>query len=80
MFESLAQKYNNQKMIILFLNKAHLLEEKLVRCELSKRFPDYTGGQNCDAAIEFIKSKFFENLDKTLNPIKVRNHFENTSN
>ncbi|KDQ12024.1 hypothetical protein BOTBODRAFT_57088 [Botryobasidium botryosum FD-172 SS1] len=44
--------------IILFLNKIDLLKEKLPTSPLVKYFPEYRGGDNYDAALEFLLAKF----------------------
>lgn len=44
--------------IILFLNKIDLFAEKLPRSPLADYFPDYTGGDNYDAACEYLLHRF----------------------
>ncbi|GAW00685.1 guanine nucleotide binding protein alpha subunit [Lentinula edodes] len=44
--------------IILFLNKIDLFAEKLPRSPLGDYFPDYTGGNNYDAACEYLLRRF----------------------
>nr|UYO72601.1 heterotrimeric G protein alpha subunit [Flammulina filiformis] len=44
--------------IILFLNKIDLFAEKLPRSPLGDYFPDYTGGDNYDAACDFLLHRF----------------------
>ncbi|KAJ3085422.1 guanine nucleotide-binding protein subunit alpha [Quaeritorhiza haematococci] len=44
--------------IILFLNKIDLFREKLPKSPMGKYFPDYTGGENYDAACEYILNRF----------------------
>jgi len=44
--------------IILFLNKIDLFAEKLPRSPLADYFPDYTGGENYDAACEYLLHRF----------------------
>eukprot|EP00298_Acanthocystis_sp_HF-20_P003190 c13555_g1_i1.p1 GENE.c13555_g1_i1~~c13555_g1_i1.p1 ORF type:complete len:363 (+),score=104.12 c13555_g1_i1:28-1089(+) len=44
--------------IMLFLNKRDLFEQKIKISELSKTFPEYTGGSDYEAAVQFIKEKF----------------------
>lgn len=39
---------------ILFLNKIDLFAEKLPRSPLGDYFPDYTGGNNYDAACDYL--------------------------
>eukprot|EP00835_Amoeboradix_gromovi_P001808 NODE_90_length_21806_cov_0.389137.p12 type:complete len:112 gc:universal NODE_90_length_21806_cov_0.389137:12250-12585(+) len=44
--------------IILFLNKIDLFKEKIKRSAISKFFPDYTGGDDYDAACEYFLHRF----------------------
>ncbi|PVV02338.1 hypothetical protein BB560_003211 [Smittium megazygosporum] len=44
--------------IILFLNKLDLFREKIPKFPLSDYFPDYTGGNNVDAAGDYILKRF----------------------
>ncbi|KAJ4470248.1 guanine nucleotide binding protein alpha subunit [Lentinula aciculospora] len=44
--------------IILFLNKIDLFAEKLPKSPLGEYFPDYKGGNNYEAACEYILHKF----------------------
>ncbi|KAJ6484008.1 heterotrimeric G protein alpha subunit B [Mycena sanguinolenta] len=44
--------------IILFLNKIDLFAEKLPRSPLGDYFPDYTGGDNYDAACDYLLRRF----------------------
>ncbi|CAK5278893.1 unnamed protein product [Mycena citricolor] len=44
--------------IILFLNKIDLFAEKLPRSPLGDYFPDYQGGDNYDAACEYLLHRF----------------------
>ncbi|KAI6121804.1 G protein alpha-subunit [Pisolithus sp. B1] len=44
--------------IILFLNKIDLFAEKLPTSPLSDYFPDYTGGENYDAACDYLLHRF----------------------
>ncbi|KAL5523480.1 CGP1 [Sanghuangporus baumii] len=44
--------------IILFLNKIDLFAEKLPHSPLGDYFPDYTGGDNYDAACEYLLHRF----------------------
>jgi guanine nucleotide-binding protein G(i) subunit alpha len=43
---------------ILFLNKIDLFAEKLPRSPLSDYFPDYQGGDNYDAACDYLLHRF----------------------
>jgi len=47
-----------QTSIILFLNKIDLLNEKLPHSHLADYFPDYTGGNNYDAACAYLLHRF----------------------
>ncbi|KAF9074015.1 heterotrimeric G protein alpha subunit B [Rhodocollybia butyracea] len=44
--------------MILFLNKIDLFAEKLPRSPLATYFPDYTGGDNYDAACAYVLQRF----------------------
>jgi len=44
--------------IILFLNKIDLFAEKLPNSPMGDYFPDYTGGDNYDAACEYLLHRF----------------------
>ncbi|KAF8883078.1 heterotrimeric G protein alpha subunit B [Gymnopilus junonius] len=44
--------------IILFLNKIDLFAEKLPRSPLEEYFPDYQGGNNYDAACDYLLHRF----------------------
>jgi len=44
--------------IILFLNKIDLFRDKLPRSPLGNFFPDYEGGENYDAACDYILNRF----------------------
>lgn len=43
---------------ILFLNKIDLFMEKLPRSPLGDYFPDYSGGDNYDAACDYLLQRF----------------------
>ena len=43
---------------ILFLNKIDLFAEKLPRSPLGDYFPDYTGGDDYDAACNYLLHRF----------------------
>ena len=43
---------------ILFLNKIDLFMEKLPRSPLGDYFPDYNGGDNYDAACDYLLQRF----------------------
>lgn len=43
---------------ILFLNKIDLFAEKLPRSPLGDYFPDYNGGDNYDAACDYLLHRF----------------------
>ena len=45
---------------ILFLNKKDVFDEKILYSPLSKCFPDYSGGDNKNAASEFIWKQFLK--------------------
>ncbi|KAI8928368.1 guanine nucleotide binding protein, alpha subunit [Entophlyctis helioformis] len=47
-----------QTSIILFLNKIDLFKDKLPRSPMAKYFPDFQGGDNYDAACEYMLNRF----------------------
>ncbi|PRP75425.1 G-protein subunit alpha [Planoprotostelium fungivorum] len=47
-----------QTPIFLFLNKKDLFEKMIKEVELSKVFPEYTGGSDTNMALEFLKKEF----------------------
>jgi len=55
--------------IILFLNKNDLFEEKVLKFDIGDWHPDYTGGLDYQAGLQYIQEEYFdrnENEDKTL--------------
>jgi guanine nucleotide-binding protein G(i) subunit alpha len=50
--------------IILFLNKADLLEKRLKKNakSLKKAFKDYSGGKDVDKALEYLKTQFMSRV------------------
>ncbi|KAG6888457.1 Guanine nucleotide-binding protein subunit alpha [Termitomyces sp. Mi166 len=52
------QMLYEDESVILFLNKIDLFAEKISRSPLSDYFPDYTGGDNYDAACEYLLRRF----------------------
>lgn len=49
--------------MILFLNKRDLFEKKIKEIDLNVTFKEYTGGNNYDKALDFIKDKFLQQND-----------------
>ena len=59
LFESISNsRYFERSALILFLNKIDLFAEKLPHSPLGDYFPDYTGGDNYDAACEYLLHRF----------------------
>lgn len=56
--------------IFLFLNKKDLFEQLIKEVPLNRTFPEYTGGANFNAAIDFI-SQNFKKQAPPLKPIEV---------
>ena len=50
--------------VILFLNKKALFEMKLKKNPLNKYYPEYTGGDDFEAACKFFRGKFIEKNKK----------------
>jgi GTPase SAR1 family protein len=60
LFEEVANsKWFTKTAILLFLNKKDLFEEKIKKVSLTTLFPDYSGGDDPAAGIEYIKLQFF---------------------
>jgi len=49
--------------IFLFLNKKDLFENMIQEVDLSKCFPEYTGGKDVNAALKFIQGEFEKRMD-----------------
>ncbi|KAJ3359021.1 hypothetical protein AMAG_04903 [Allomyces macrogynus ATCC 38327] len=60
--------------IILFLNKIDLFKTKITRSPIEKFFPEYTGGDNFDAACQFFLDKF-QGLNQTPESKQIYAHF-----
>jgi len=63
----LFQKVTHNKIfentpIFLFLNKKDLFEAMIQKVDMKTRFPDYDGGKNLRAALDFVQRKFEERL------------------
>jgi len=56
--ETLTSKWLQKCHTILFLNKRDLFAEKIKRSPMVTHFADYTGGDNYDLAVEYIKQQF----------------------
>jgi len=49
--------------IFLFLNKKDLFESMIQEAELTKCFPEYSGGKDVASALKFIQSEFEKRMD-----------------
>ncbi|XP_007553239.1 guanine nucleotide-binding protein G(o) subunit alpha-like [Poecilia latipinna] len=59
LFDSICNnKWFNDTAIILFLNKKDLFENKIIKSPLTICFPEYTGPDNYDDGIAYIKSQY----------------------
>jgi len=56
--ETINNTYFKDKQIILFLNKTDVFKRKIATKDLNVTFPEYDGGCDFNAALEFIKAKF----------------------
>jgi guanine nucleotide-binding protein G(i) subunit alpha len=58
-FEDLLLENNfKETPILLLLNKLDIFTQKIAKKDLSCVFPEYKGGNDVEAAIEFIKQKY----------------------
>lgn len=64
-----AQIVNNPQFkntpVFVFLNKKDLFEQMMRSTPLTKCFPEYTGGDDVQAALEFIKQQFIAKVQDT---------------
>lgn len=59
LFEEICNvRYFKSTSIIVFFNKKDLFEEKIKHINLTSCFPEYTGGNNYQAALDYIMEKF----------------------
>ncbi|KAJ3575006.1 hypothetical protein NP233_g1371 [Leucocoprinus birnbaumii] len=74
LFDSICNsRWFTNTSIILFLNKFDVFEEKLPRSRLEDYFPGYTGGNNVDAACDYILQRFLS-LNQTTTK-RIHAHF-----
>jgi len=67
LFEEICNsRWFTKTSILLFLNKSDLFKEKIQRVDLKVLFHDYTGGNNYEAGLKFIREQF-ERLNKQEN-------------
>lgn len=60
--------FRQHSSVVLFLNKSDVFREKLARVPLADYFPDYQGGANFEAAVEFIRNRFMR-LNRSAVPV-----------
>jgi hypothetical protein len=59
LFEEICNsRWFRETSMILFLNKRDLMAEKLPKIPLNRYFPEYQGGDNLKAAIDFLRLQF----------------------
>jgi GTPase Era involved in 16S rRNA processing len=58
--ETINSKWFVDTPVILFMNKTDLFKEKVGRSPISAMFPEYSGPQEHEASLEYIKKKFCE--------------------
>jgi len=72
LFEGIANlPWFEKASIILFLNKKDLFEEKVLRVDIGDFHPEYTGGKDYDAGLNWIKGEYMdrnEDDDKQIYP------------
>jgi len=62
--EMINSKWLALAAMVLFLNKRDVFQEKIRHIDLSVCFPDYKGGKNYDAAVEFLRNRFLEQNER----------------
>lgn len=62
--------------IFVFLNKKDLFEQMMQKTPLSKCFPEYTGGGDIQAALEFIKLQFQAKVQAEIGGPNKTLHFQ----
>jgi guanine nucleotide-binding protein G(i) subunit alpha len=74
-FSEISNGYFKDKPIFLFLNKVDIFKRKMAKKDLTCLFPEYKGGNDVEAGIDFIKMEY---LSKILdNPDRVRVYVTN---
>jgi len=64
LFEEICNsKWFTKTAIIIFMNKADLFKEKIVKVDMNVLFDDYTGGLDYKQGIDYIEKKF-ESLNR----------------
>jgi GTPase SAR1 family protein len=58
--EIVTNRWFTETATVLFLNKKDLFEEKIKKIDLTVCFPEYTGGNDFDAASGYIRDRFLE--------------------
>lgn len=75
LFESICNsRWFTKTSIILFLNKIDLFSQKLSRSPLNEFFPDFQGGDNYEAACDYLLSRFLS-LNRSQASKQVYAHF-----
>jgi hypothetical protein len=63
--------YYNCDFVVLFLNKVDLFKKKILKKDLTCTFPEYKGGNDVEAGIEFIKKKYRETVNKNPENLQI---------
>jgi len=58
--ELIGSPFLYQVSLLVLFSKTDLFEEKIKKVPLSVCFPEYTGGENCEEAKEYIRQRFTE--------------------
>jgi GTPase SAR1 family protein len=58
--DNVNNKFFHNRPVVLFLNKKDLFAEKIKKSDLSKTFPDYTGGTSFENGTEFVRQQYLD--------------------
>eukprot|EP01083_Nonionella_stella_P024498 67599_1 len=67
-------RYFTHSSLILFLNKSDLFEKKIKNRPLTICFPEYEGGHSFDETVEYITTKFMDQVSSRRHPSTIYTH------